>query len=336
MKIVFKKILYIFLLFNYFNAFAQYPPAAGISGTTAIYKDSAVFIDWASYCEIFRGYINISDTTYEDPDFPGTNKASFGDSSSALGKADNNTVSLGDGGFAILKFNHPIANGSGFDFAVFENSFNDEFLELAFIEVSSDGVNFIRFPSVSLTQNTIQIPAFGTLETSKVYNLAGKYKVYYGTPFDLSDLQDSSGIDINHITHVKVKDVIGNISEPFRNYDSFGNIINDPFPTPYRTSGFDLDAVGVINNTTNTYIKNFSSENFVVFPNPANEYINISIKTRDSFLFRLINSESVVLKQSSLNNHNNLYVNDLKSGLYFIMILDKDKIVYKQKILIIH
>ena len=36
---------------------------------------------------------------------------------------------VGDGGSAILTFDTPIANGPGFDFAVFENGFSDTFLE---------------------------------------------------------------------------------------------------------------------------------------------------------------------------------------------------------------
>ncbi|MFN6048554.1 MAG: T9SS C-terminal target domain-containing protein, partial [Bacteroidota bacterium] len=51
--------------------------------------------------------------------------------------ASNGVVSLGDGGIATLTFDPPITNGDGFDFAVFENTFLDTFLELAFVEVST-------------------------------------------------------------------------------------------------------------------------------------------------------------------------------------------------------
>ena len=34
----------------------------------------------------------------------------------------------------------------------------------------------------------------------------------------------------------------------YASYDSQGNIINDPFPTPFETGGFDLDAIGVIHS----------------------------------------------------------------------------------------
>jgi hypothetical protein len=40
-----------------------------------------------------------------------------------LGLPDGSIVSLGDSGIAIATFAHPIYNGSGPDFAVFENGF---------------------------------------------------------------------------------------------------------------------------------------------------------------------------------------------------------------------
>ena len=69
-------------------------------------------------------------------------------------------VSLGDGGTVVLTFPQPIGDVPGPDFAVFENGFkafdNSFFLELAHVEVSSDGVNFYRFPSSSLTPSLSQ------------------------------------------------------------------------------------------------------------------------------------------------------------------------------------
>lgn len=325
----------VLILFSLKN-FAQYPPAAGQIGSTAIYKDSTVFIDWAVTCNITRGYVNIADTLFEDPAYPGTNKASFGDSSSALGIADNNTLSLGDGGSAMLSFSHPIANASGFDFAVFENSFDDLFLELAYVEVSSDGTHFVRFPSVSLTQTNTQIPGFGTLDASKIHNLAGKYKVFYGTPFDLSDLQDSTAVNINHITHIRIVDVIGSISENYKSFDSQGHIINDPFPTPFWTSGFDLDAVGVIHNSSNTGInENQANKKLItIFPNPACNYIQLNSSAFGIIKLELIDINAKVVKQLSFENKTTIDVKDLPKGIYFIKGISENENMFSEKIII--
>ena len=237
----------IFLLFwNTGNS--QFAPAAGEPGSTAIWKDSSIFKTWASGADIIRGPLKIGDDTL--------GYASAGEESFATGPAlSNGLVSLGDGGQAILTFPFSIKNGPGFDFAVFENSFDDTFLELAFVEVSSDGVNFVRFPSHSLTDTTIQTNTFGTTDATKINNLAGKYRGSYGTPFDLQELAGNTNLNINAITHVKIIDVVGSVNKQYAKRDSYNNMINDPWPTPFPNGGFDLDAIGVIHQKHKCWTK---------------------------------------------------------------------------------
>lgn len=254
-------IVSICLFFIYLSGIAQFAPPAGQAGTTAIYKDSSAFVAWATGCTVVRGYENISS--------PLLGYASAGDSSKALGKADGSTVSLGDSGYAIVTFASPIVNGPGWDFAVFENSFDGKFLELGFVEVSSDGINYFRFPATSNTKDTGQCGTFGDLDATKLNNLAGKYQVLYGTPFDLQELSGQAGLDINNVTHVKIVDVIGCIQPAYGSVDRNGNIVNDPWPTAFATCGFDLDAVGVINQGA-VGIPNYFQpvSEYTVFPNP--------------------------------------------------------------------
>lgn len=192
------------LLFCYTPIKAQFAPPVGYEGTTAMYKDSSAFVSWASKCDIVRGYQDISTQSL--------GYTNVGDSSLAIGQAGiNGVVSLGDGGVAILEFSSPIIDGVGPDFAVFENGFDNLFLELAFVEVSSDGIHFFRFPAVSNTDTSIQTGSFGLTDASKLHNLAGKYRAEYGTPFDLSDLTNDVLLNKQAITHVKVIDVVGSI-----------------------------------------------------------------------------------------------------------------------------
>jgi hypothetical protein len=249
------------------NALAQFAPPAGQAGTTAVHKDSAVIVSWANAIVHFnRGASDIANGW-------GT-LASFGTEDEALGYAQGNStdvVSLGDSGSIILSFPFPIRNGSGNDFAVFENSFSDSYLEFAFVEVSSDGLNFVRFPATSLTDETVQTGTYQNSNTELVHNLAGKYEQGYGTPFDLEDLIDSTGINLDSIRFVRIVDVIGTIDPMFASHDAYGNIVNDPYPSDFAAGGFDLDAVGVINEN-NIYAK-IDAENkidFSVYPNPSN------------------------------------------------------------------
>jgi hypothetical protein len=220
-----------------------YPPAAGQPGSTAIAYNDAQFVSWAtSVQELNRGPMNIANA--------GAGLASFGTASNALGPAGTETsavVSLGDGGHITLGFPAPIFNGAGADFAVFENSFADNFLELAFVEVSSDGSNFFRFPAVSLTPTATQVGSFGSLDPTNLHNLAGNYRGGFGTPFDLQELAGTSPLlDVNNVRAVRILDVVGSVDPLYASHDSLGNIVNDPWPTAFASGGFDLDGVGVI------------------------------------------------------------------------------------------
>ena len=216
----------------------SFAPAAGQDGSTAISISDPAFVAWASGIELVRGPVDIKNPTGAT--------ASYGSPEAALGNTSS-VVSLGDAGYATLTFDQPITDGEGWDFAVFENSFSDTFLELAFVEVSSDGENFFRFDAVSESSQETQIGGFGAVDTTNIHNLAGKYRAGFGTPFDLAELAGTAGLDVNAITHVRVVDVIGCIDDGFCSYDSLGNKVNDPYSTPFASSGFDLAAVGVIN-----------------------------------------------------------------------------------------
>ncbi len=246
-------------------AAAQFAPAAGLPGSTAVWKEDAGIAAWATGCTLIRGYQNIADTTL--------GYASVGNAEDAAGPAGSNAIiSLGDGGSATLSFGQAIYNGPGFDFAVFENGFPTSdslaFLEFAFVEVSSDGVNFFRFPATSLMQDTAQLPMVG-INCALYNNLAGKYTNGYGTPFDLEELKNEAGLDVNHITQVRVVDVVGSIDPAFATKDANGHAINDPFPTPYPSSGFDLDAVGVLHALGITGVAEQNVTALAVYPNPS-------------------------------------------------------------------
>ena len=197
-------------------------------------KDSTSIVAWASnYFNIYYG-VGVS-ANFKTPD-------------KALGKADGTSyeiVSLGRSGTIILTFEKAIKNGAGYDFAIFENGISDTFLELAYVEVSSNGIDAVRFYTVSETKNPVG--AFGNINASKINGFAGRYKQGYGNCFDLDDLigrenVTNSSVDLNNINYIRIVDVIGDGSES----DSNGHSIYDPYPTT-GSAGFDLDAVGVIN-----------------------------------------------------------------------------------------
>lgn len=249
----------------------------GTEGCDAIAWDSSAIKAWATGCTVVRGPVDIT-----DPDGP---KVHYGDDSMGIGSAggvNTDAVSLGDGGTATLTFARPIRNGAGPDFAVFENSFDDYFLELGFVEVSTDGERYVRFPATSLTPTDVQIGSIGQVDATNLNNLAGKYRFGYGTPFDLEELRDSIGIDLDSIVYVRIVDVVGTIDPQYATYDAYGHIVNDPWPTRdtiWGSGGFDLTGVGVIHpcGEDPVGIGDVSAPLQInVYPNPATDCVIVT------------------------------------------------------------
>ncbi len=125
-----------------------------------------------------------------------TEPNSFHDGSAVFSPFDGNVndpndtygfIGVDQPGSITLGFGaNKIVNGPGADFAVFENGFqfpsgNSLFAELAYVEVSSDGTDFARFPSIST--NTAPTAVSGTFQgydMTNVYNLAGKSAANWG------------------------------------------------------------------------------------------------------------------------------------------------------------
>ena len=242
-----RKILSILLVVLPLLSQAQFAPAQDQPGTTAMHADSSAFIGWATGCTVEEGPMNIANPSL------GLAGSSQFVPENAIGVPDGTygVVCLGDGGYATLTFASPICNREGPDFAVFENGFKSGtqwFLEIAFVEVSSDGEHFFRFPAITNVPYETQLGGFATMDPAMIHNFAGKYGAFYGTPFDLDDVPDNPLLDKENVAYVRVVDVIGCIDPQYATYDSQGHPVNDPWPTPFASSGFDLDAVGVIHD----------------------------------------------------------------------------------------
>ncbi|MGC9450236.1 MAG: hypothetical protein ACP5I4_02205 [Oceanipulchritudo sp.] len=230
-----------------------FAPAAGEEGTTAVAHDDARIGAWATRVVS----VAYGDEVAQEWRVP---EAALG----AAGAVDPDVLVLGRGGSVVLEFSSFIRDGEGDDFVVFENAFRETFLELAYVEVSSDGIHFVRFPNYSYTEGSVG--AFGEVDPTYVHGYAGKYRTGFGTPFDLADLEAAhaaieegyvgfSGdywanvqanfphLDTERVRYVRLVDIPGDGSR----LDSEGMPVYDPYPTVI-TAGFDLDAVGVIHH----------------------------------------------------------------------------------------
>lgn len=197
----------------------------------------------------------------------------------SLGDLSLEQMDANDPGFIILGFDRPISDVCGYEFAVFENGLisgltdpaygflaGEMFAEWAYVEVSSDGVHFARFDSVSLTAKAIG--PFGSIDITNIYNLAGRhpngYGICMGTPFDLAELQYHPSVvaglvDLADVNFVRIVDIPGNggwsdsaiwHTEPGTWPNWQGYPANHPIYDAWLTTdsaGFDLEAIGVLN-----------------------------------------------------------------------------------------
>ena len=313
-------------------ALAQFAPAQDQPGTTAMHADSTAFVAWATGCVAEPGPMNISNPSagVAGAGWPAQNAIGFPQGTMGV-------TCLGDGGSATLTFTSPICNQPGPDFAVFENGFANAqtpdywFLELAFVEVSSDGVNFFRFPAYSNTQTDTQLGGFACILPSEIHNLASKYGAMYGTPFELDEIPDDPLLNKNSITHVRIVDVVGCIDPEYATYDCQGHPINDPWPTPFASSGFDLDAVGVIHDQAHTPgfgVEEHEDVMVAVYPNPAHDKLFVNAENVQHIDIYGVTGQMVMSSTETEIN-----VSDLEPGMYFVRIICGENI-YIERVII--
>jgi hypothetical protein len=240
------------------------PAGAGVApygGENLEQTVNPAFVEWAS------SVVNYA------PARPDMIEADFLDPTTALGPVTGSVfdvVSLGDlsaadiaedaaPGSLTVGFATPMADGPGPDFVVFGNAFsvrghaNQVFSKLAFVEVSSDGVNFARFPSVDTNPRPLQNPwSYMVSNPTLIYNLFGKavngYGVSWGVPFDLAQLSQhplvAAGLlDLQNVRFVRLVAVVGNGAY---STDAYGHPIYDPWPTS-GSPGPEVQAIGVLN-----------------------------------------------------------------------------------------
>ncbi len=175
------------------------------------------------------------------------------------------TLTLGYGGSLTLLLGSACFDGPGTDLIVCENPFfitgsSNLFVEAMFVEVSTDGVNFARFPT-SYTGDAGPFQPFSGVPMSWYRGFAGVMPVHanssFGIPsldvvaaggdaFDLADLADdplamSGAVNLFEIHYVRLVDVRGGVS-----LDSAGTPVWDSGLNSVASA--DVDAVIGVNS----------------------------------------------------------------------------------------
>ena len=218
-----------------------YAPRWNLTGagapSPAVDRTSADIVGWATGVADYQAGANVA-PSWQTPD-------------NAIG-GGGGLVVLGDRGSITLTFDPPITDGPGYDLASFENGFavnpaanGIDFLEIAYVEVSSNGTDFVRFDTGS--RQPTPVGGFQGQRADLLGGVAGKDLAGKGTPFDLSTLANkpevrSGAVDLEQISHVRLVDITGDGLD----LDSFGRPIYDAHPTT-GSAGYDLTGVAALN-----------------------------------------------------------------------------------------
>jgi DUF2075 family protein len=108
--------------------------------------------------------------------------------------------------------------------------------------------------------------------------------------------------------------VVGSINPAYGTRDAHHHLINDPYPTPYPSAGFDLDAVGVIHSELLGVEEN--RVQIQLFPNPTKGTITVSAHGESNV--ELYNLNGNKLYSSRFLNDVNIDLTAFPKGMYFM------------------
>ncbi|MFT5153923.1 MAG: hypothetical protein ACI841_003929, partial [Planctomycetota bacterium] len=197
-----------------------------------------------------------------------TNLILAGPLGGGMGSGSLDVLSLGAGGDVTLAFDVTIADGPGADFTVFENGIalgNSVFTELCFVEVSTNGIDFARFPT-RYSGPAGPLDVFGTLPYGTCAGMPGQMPVMSnvmtntinpfnpvvsgGESMDLADLANDSLVqqglvDLDAVHYIRLLDIVEGVHQ-----DTLGNTIWD---NGGAFGSADVDAVAVIQHAGNQH-----------------------------------------------------------------------------------
>jgi len=154
----------------------------------------------------------------------GETRLVFGTPHGAAPLGGGDVLSLGLHGEIVLQFDTPILNGSGPDFIVYENAFMG-WVELGEVSVSQDGMRFATFPCSMTPPDYVGCagvhPVFPLPPMPEGGYTPAQLLAIGGDPFDLET------VGLSWARFIRIRDLA---TQP-----GFG------------ASGFDLDAIGILN-----------------------------------------------------------------------------------------
>lgn len=130
----------------------------------------------------------------------------------------------------------------------------------------------------------------------------------------------SSGGDYLFNSDVSFTYTIGEISSDIISYDTIE--LSQGFLQYYVLTSVGIEHNFVVDNA-----------NFIVYPNPFKD--NITVRQNNNSAYKIVIKDITgreIMQKENLTNNTNLELSELNNGIYFINIIEKDKI-YTKKII---
>jgi hypothetical protein len=225
---------------------------------------ATVFSSSSSFAQFATTVVSFNPGPSANPAFPASNTLG-GPRGGGLTGGSSHVCVLGVGGSITLGFANPLRNGPGADFLAFENGFTFSggvFSEVAAVEVSSDGVNFARFP-LRYAGPAAPQAAFGSMPMGTFSGMVGGMPVLAnvttntidprdpviagGEAFDLADLASEPTVvaglvDLDSVVEVRIVDLQEGTVQ-----DTSGAFVYD---NGGASGSADIDAVAVVHDSS--------------------------------------------------------------------------------------
>ncbi|RZJ60527.1 MAG: T9SS type A sorting domain-containing protein, partial [Flavobacterium sp.] len=118
----------------------------------------------------------------------------------------------------------------------------------------------------------------------------------------------------------------------YASYDSFGNRINDPFPTPFYSGGFDLAGVGILNAGSLGIFDNAVAI-AAIYPNPAVDSFSIRMSSATEVHIKMYDSTGREVLSTDITSEDLINVSHLNAGIYILAIDNGTSITNKRLII---
>ncbi len=178
----------------------------------------------------------------------------------------------------------------------------------------TDSLGFIRVQYLGTTVG-MSVPRF-------FKNASGETQLFVGT--EAGHFEHFANIDGNLTgSFTQVDTMVGQIDVGLRSVPAVADLNGDNFPDLVignKRGGLNIG----MGEELVISVEEVSELRFEVYPNPADDLLNIHLPNQSQYLIRIVNSAGQLIKKSAINgNRAEINVSDMSAGFYLVQIISE-------------